>query len=423
MDSFGFITGAGILTYILVFWLVRLLEIHENKKWVPTLQPNASVSLPEELPLISVLVPAHNEEKVIELCLKSILEQDYENLELICVDDRSTDQTGSIVRKLFHNRANCRLVTIDKRQAGWTGKCHALDVASGFAKGEWLAFLDADSSLHPKAFKQCLSEALRRKVNLITLTPRFVLRTFWEKALQPTLASMAAILFPLSRVNDPSSPVATANGMFFMVSRKAYDKIGGHKNVRDLAVEDIGIGKRIKAAGLGLLFANGRNLLCTRMYSSCGEVLKGWTRILSAAMNYKPSVVIKFLPMHILVSFPCFIMSLCMYVEPAQELMPHSWFLLPLACVFAMILGSFRFFYELGLPRRYSIYIVVGNLTLILVHLIILKKILFKDALQWRGETYCTTRYQPKSLEPSTKELWGTQAAKQLTDELDVAMK
>lgn len=423
MNYCGFIIGAGILTYILFFWLGRLQEIHANKKWVPTLDPDLAVTLPKRLPLISVLVPAHNEEKVIEFCLKSIINQDYENIEVICVDDRSTDKTALLVEKLFENRENCRLVSINKRLEGWTGKCHALDVASRYAKGEWLAFIDADSSLHPKALKLCLNEALKRKINLITLTPKFILGSFWEKAVQPTLASMTAILFPLSLVNDPKSPVATANGMFFLVSRKAYDKIGGHKNVKDLAVEDIGIGKRIKAAGLGLLFANGRKILFTRMYTGCSEVLRGWTRILSAAMNYKVSTVMKYLPMHIMVSFPCFIVALYLYTAPAQELIPNSWFTLPLACLFAMIIAPFRFFDELGLPRRYSTYVIVGNLTLIMVHVIILKKILCRDALQWRGETYSGTRYQPKSLDPPSTELWISRTAKRLPEELDIATK
>lgn len=416
MFTFGFGLGVAVLTYILFFWLTRLHEIRQNEKWVPILDPQSEVKLPKELPLISVLVPAHNEEKAIEQCLRSIIDQDYPNLEIICVDDRSTDRTVEVVSRLFAGRGNCRLISIDRRLEGWTGKCHALHVASTYAKGAWLAFLDADSSLHPGALKQCLNEVLKRKIGFITLTPKFILGSFWEKAIQPTLASMAAILFPLDQVNDPKSPVATANGMFFMISRRAYDKIGGHENVKDLAVEDIGIGKRIKAAGLGLLFANGRKLLFTRMYCGFDEVIKGWTRILSAAMNYRLSTVIKYLPMHILVSLPCFILGLSLYMSQAPEMIPMFWFGLPMACCLAMTVASVRFFDLMGLPRHYSLYLTIGNLTLIAVHLIILKKILCNDALQWRGETYNTTRYQPKYLDPPAQELWDTRSSKKIRD-------
>ena len=416
MYNFEFGIGIAVLTYILLFWLTRLHEMRENEKWVPTLDPEAKVNLPKDLPMISVLVPAHNEEHAIEQCLRSILVQDYPNLELICVNDRSTDTTALVVSRLFEGRSNCLLVTIDHRPEGWTGKCHALHVASKHAKGSWLAFLDADSSLHPGALKQCLNEVLKRKINFITLTPKFILGSFWEKAIQPTLASMAPILFPLSQVNNPKSPVATANGMFFMVSRKAYDRIGGHENVKGLAVEDIGIGKRIKAAELGLLFANGRKLLCTRMYSGCKDVIKGWTRILSAAMNYKALTALKYLPMHILVSLPSFLLGLFLYMSRAPEVLPQCWFVLPLACALAMAVASIRYFDQLGLPRRYSLYMTIGNLTLIMTHLIIVKKILCNDALQWRGETYNNTRYRPKYLDPPAEETWEARSSKKLHD-------
>ncbi len=416
MISFDFGLGVSILSFILFFWLQRLYEVRQNQRWVPTLDPDAPVNLPDDPPLISVLVPAHNEEHAIEQCLQSIIDQDYPNLEIICVDDRSTDNTADLVARKFRGKNNCRLISIDQRLEGWTGKCHALHVASRFARGSWLAFLDADSSLHTRALKQCLNEALKRKINFITLTPKFLLGSFWEKAIQPTLASMAPILFPLDQVNDPKSPVATANGMFFMVSRKAYDQIGGHENVRDLAVEDIGIGKRIKAAGLGLLFANGRKLLFTRMYSGFEEVIKGWTRILSAAMNYRLSTALKYLPMHILVSLPCFLLAMNLYLSAAPQIMPVFWVVLPLACALAMTLASIGYFDLMGLPRHYSLYLSIGNLTLIVVHVIIVKKIFCKDALQWRGETYNTTRYQPKFLDPPSQEMWNKQSSKKFSD-------
>jgi len=189
------------------------------------------------------------------------LEQDYPSYELILVDDRSEDLTASIAAELAKDIANFKVITVQKLSEGWTGKCHALDAGVRHASGEWLAFLDSDSSLDKSALRQCYQAAVKHKVNMVTLSPKFILKTFWEKALQPAFVVASSVLFPLPKVNDPASPVASANGMFFLISRYAYDKIGGHHEVKGLAVEDIGIGKRVKAAGLGLLFANGRYLL------------------------------------------------------------------------------------------------------------------------------------------------------------------
>ncbi|MDA8406358.1 MAG: glycosyltransferase family 2 protein [Deltaproteobacteria bacterium] len=379
-------------------------EIADNAKWVPVLDPENVTFLPESRPLVSVVVPAHNEQDLIKICLESILDQDYMNLELICVDDRSADRTAEIVTKIFNGRSNCKLVTIKERLVGWTGKCHALHEGVKYSSGEWLAFLDADSSLQKTALRQCVSEALHRNINLVTLSPQFILKTFWEKALLPTFAAMAAILFPLSKVNDPRSSVATANGMFLVISRMAYEKIGGHCNVKDLAVEDIGIGKRVKAAGLGILFANGQNLLRTRMYSGFHQILDGWTRILCAAMNYRLSTVLKYLTMHVLVSLPVFVLATLLYSQPAMDLSPTFWFFLPLACLIQMIVASNLFFDQLGLPRKFSVYVALGNLMLIWIFAVMVKKIICRDALQWRGTTYQYTRYQPKYLDPSNLE-------------------
>ncbi len=404
MDYIYIALGSAVLIYIMFFWFLRMHEIADNAKWVPVFDPNKITFLPKSPPLVSVVVPAYNEQDLIATCLQSILEQDYPNLEIICVDDRSADRTPEIVTNLFRGRSNCKLVTIKERLTGWTGKCHALHEGVKHSSGQWFAFLDADSSLQKTALRQCLNEALRRNINLVTLSPQFVLKTFWEKALVPTFAAMAAILFPLSKVNDPRSSVATANGMFLVISRVAYEKIGGHSNVKDLAVEDIGIGKRVKAEGLGILFANGQKLLRTRMYSGFQQILDGWTRILCAAMNYRLSAVLKYLSMHVLVSLPVFILATLLYSRSAIELFPTLWFLLPLACLIQMTVTSNLFFDQLGLPRRFSVYVALGNLMLIWISAVMVKKIIFRDALQWRGTTYKCTRYQPKYLDPSNFE-------------------
>ncbi len=405
MNYISLAFGSAVLIFIMFFWSSRMRDIMDTIKWVPVLDPDKKTSLPKKPPLVSLIVPAHNEENLIGACLESALSQDYPNFEIICVDDRSTDQTAKVVSELFNGKTNCKLVSNKERPVGWTGKCHALNEGVKHASGEWFAFLDADSSLNKSSLRQCVNEALQRKINLLTLSPQFVLNSFWEKALLPTFAAMAAILFPLAKVNDPNNSVATANGMFFIISRHAYEKIGGHCNVKNLAVEDIGIGKRVKAEGLGILFANGKNLLKTKMYSGFSEVLDGWTRILCGAMNYKLSKVLRYLMMHILVSLPSFVIATILYSVSAREIWPNFWFLLPTACLIQMSISSSLFLVQIGLSKKYSAYVALGNLMLIWMFAVMVKKILLRDALQWRGTTYQRNRYQPKHLEPSSSRL------------------
>lgn len=398
----------AILIFQIYFWAVGLRDLLEMRFWVPAIAPGGNRNPSDDLPLISVIVPAHNEQATIKECLESVLDQDYPSFELILVDDRSEDLTASIASELARHKSPFRIVTVRKLPQGWTGKCHALDAGVRYASGKWLAFLDADSSLERSALRQCYQAALQHKVNLVTLTPKFMLKTFWEKALQPAFAVASSVLFPLPKVNDPASPVASANGMFFLISRYAYDKIGGHDAVKGLAVEDIGIGKRVKRAGLGLLFANGRHLLQTRMYSGFRATLDGWTRILSASMNYKIATVVQQLAIHTLMSPIAAMFALYMFVPAAQRLFPNTWFVLPLILAMELLVVPPWFCSQLGVPRKYCALMVLGNLFLMWSFSVMIKKILMKDALQWRGTTYESHFYQPADLDPVVNQSRGT---------------
>lgn len=396
----AFAAAVLVLLFVVYFWSARMWDIIQTWQRFPDIDPDSPVDLPPDAPLISVIVPAHNEEAAIEACIRSVMSQDYPNFELIVVDDRCTDKTLSLAQSLCRESPNCRVISVKDLPDGWTGKCHALDTAQRNASGQWLAFLDADSTLEPSALRHCYDQAVRHRVNLITLTPKFVVRTFWDKVLQPAFAAMCCILFPPGKVNDPSSSIALANGMFYMISRDAYDRIGGHYEVRDLAVEDVGIGKRVKAAGLGILMANGRRIMETRMYMGFSDTLQGWTRILSASMNHEVRQVLKHLSVHVLMSLPVLAAALFVYIPAARLAWPMWWPALPLVCAVGMAVAPCFFLDQMGLPRKYAPLLMLGNLFLIWVFVVILKKVFFRDSLQWRGTTYASCRYEPGKLEP-----------------------
>ena len=397
------VASVGVLLVALSVWTAGLRDLIRSPLEVPDINPGNTTDSSEGLPFISVIVPAHNEQATIRECLQSVLDQDYPHYEIIMVDDRSEDLTASIADDLARGRSNFRTITVQELPEGWTGKCHALDVGVRYASGQWLAFLDADSSLHETALRQCFRAALQYKVNMVTLSPKFIVKTFWEKALQPAFVVASSILFPLAKVNDPSSPVATANGMFYLISRDAYDKIGGHRDVKNLAVEDIGIGKRVKALGLGLLFANGRHVLQTRMFTGFQSTLNGWTRILSGSMNYELPTVVRYLVVHILMSPFAAFLALYTFVPMARVLFPNTWFVLPLIFLLEIIVVPPWFCSRLGIAKRYSVLMCLGNCFLIWTFLVIIKRILMKDVLQWRGTTYQSHLYQPKALNPVTR--------------------
>jgi len=396
-----FVIGALTLLLVVWFWATRIRDLILSWRRLPVIEPTHQ-RLPENPPLISVIVPAHNEEAAITVCVRSVLEQDYPRFELIVVDDRSVDDTGKIAGEMCGNRDNCTLISLKDLPPGWTGKCNALHKGVAQASGEWLGFLDADTRLKKFALRSCLLLAQRNNVGLITLTPRFILETFWEKALQPIFAATCCILFPPGKVNDPNSSIAMANGMFYMIRRDVYEEMGGHTEVRDLAVEDVGIGRKVKAAGLGLLLANGRNLMETKMYDGFAATLSGWTRILSACMDYRIPAILRHLAVHVFMSVPVYCVAMYWYMLGAFTILPHAWPVLPLITLILMVVTPMLFLKEMGQPSKYAPLFALGNLFLIWVHIVMIKRVLCKDTLEWRGTRYKSFRYEPGRLDPAS---------------------
>ncbi|MBI5571563.1 MAG: glycosyltransferase [Desulfomonile tiedjei] len=395
MQNYLLLLASAILIFQACFWGFRLRDLVLFSRHVPLIDPDDEAPLPHDVPLVSVVVPAHNEERTLRSCLESLFNQDYPRFEVILVDDRSEDATPAIARSYSAAHANFTIVSIKHLPEGWLGKCHALNSGVRRASGEWLAFVDADTRLHPATLRQCYSRAAQARVSMITLTPRLILKHFWEKVCVPAFASMSCVILPFHKINDASSAVASANGMFFMITREAYEQIGGHRAVRAVSVEDIAIGRRVKAAGLGLLFANGRCVLETRMYSRFEEAVQGWSRILGGSMDHRLSTAVRYLAMHVLMSPPASLFALWVYGTAGREVWPHLWFVLPALCVMQMLVVPPLSYAQHGIPPRYAGFLPLGVLMLIWLFAGIIKKIVLKEPLQWQGTCYDSVRYEP----------------------------
>jgi glycosyltransferase involved in cell wall biosynthesis len=240
------------------------------------------------LPLITAIIPARNEEATLAGCLASVRAQSYPNLEILVVDDRSTDATASIAREVAAEDDRVRVLAIDDLPPGWTGKNHALHVAAAEARGDWLWFLDADTLHHPDSLSIAFRYGRDEGASMVSLVPEMRCETFWEKAVQPLEGIVLMRSFPPFVVNDDRSRLAFANGQYILIGRQAYDAAGGHEAVRDRFVEDIYMAKRVKGLGHRLRVAIGTEISSTRMYTSLGQIVRGWSRILYDALGRRP---------------------------------------------------------------------------------------------------------------------------------------
>ena len=272
---------------VVVVAALRHMMLTRSLQATPFLRPEVR---PPTAGLVSIFVPAKDEEATIERCLRSLLAQEGVEFELFGVDDRSSDRTAEIIERIASEDPRLKLIRIANLPSGWTGKCNALQQAQAQAKGDWLLFVDADTIHHQRCVATALHRAKSRNVDLFSMLPALEAGSFWEGVIQPFAAACLMILYPLARVNDPASPrYAFANGQFILIRRSAYDKVGGHESVKDKFVEDINLARQARKAGLKLEVAMGPDLFATRMYSSLSSIIKGWSRIFYAAIDGRAS--------------------------------------------------------------------------------------------------------------------------------------
>ncbi len=233
--------------------------------------------------MVSVIVPARNEEQNIRRCVQSLLEQDYEWYEVIAVDDASTDATYEILDELARTHPNgkrLRIVRLDGLPEGWAGKPHAIHSGTQEARGEWLLLTDADTWHAPNALHSALTQAQAEQMDMFTISSTQILPTFWEKVAMPIAFLGISMQYPPKLVNDPLSPVAVANGQFILLRRDVYDAIGGYARpeLRNTLLDDRDLAHVVKENGFKLHFVDGRDLVYVRMYKSLADLWRGWRK-------------------------------------------------------------------------------------------------------------------------------------------------
>ena len=265
--------------------------VHNQHQMAIRIQPAAPPAGEQPsgaLQVISVIVPARNEQRNIAACLAALQAQTYPNLEIIAVDDRSSDRTPAILAELAANDPRVRVIAGRELPAGWAGKPHALWQGAQAASGEWLCFIDADTFARPELIASAYAAALAHQASLLTLLTDQRLESFWEKTILPLVFTALSVGFSPRRVNDPSRPDAIANGQFMFFHAPAYQAIGGHQAVADSIVEDRDLARRVKAAGLRLVVADGRAVAATRMYTRFSEIWEGWTKNIFLGLSDDP---------------------------------------------------------------------------------------------------------------------------------------
>lgn len=226
---------------------------------------------------VSVIIPARNEEASLGACLESLVSQSGVAFEIIVVNDHSTDRT----REIAASFAGAQVIEAGPLPEGWTGKNNAVACGARAARGAWLLFTDADTVHLPGSLARALAEAKDNHAEMLSYSPEQIAVTFWEMAILPVVFAELARQYPPSKVSDPASPIAAANGQFILVRRETYDAIGGHAAVAGDILEDVALARRVKAAGRKIRFRYAPDAVRTRMYRNFAQLREGWTKNLA----------------------------------------------------------------------------------------------------------------------------------------------
>lgn len=288
---------------LIVGWLLALIWFSRVVAASFGMRKIAEISRPEwdlppvdshgRVPRVSIVVAALNEEGKIEPALRSLLELDYPDYEVVAVDDRSTDRTGEIMDRVAEEyrgegHHHLRVVHVTELPAGWLGKVHAMWSATEVATGDWILFTDADVVFQKDALRRALAYAERDHADHVVLFPTMLMYTWGERMMIAFFQAMFVFAHRPWKTADPKSKDHMGVGAFNLIRRGAYEKIGTYARMKLSVVDDMKLGEVVKQAGLAQRNVFGRDLIRLHWHSGAMGVVRGLTKNFFAILRYNP---------------------------------------------------------------------------------------------------------------------------------------
>lgn len=265
---------------MLVAWLFCFANTIVNLAVTPKLRGGAPVTGP----LVSVVIPARDEERAIERTVRALLAQTYRAIEVIVVNDRSTDRTAEILGAIADERLH--VVAGSEPPAGWLGKPWAMHQGSRVARGEILLFADADIFYAPEAVASAVDPMEKHGASMAALIPHTEMHGFWENVLMPQLMVVACAFFPIWLANRSTRVrLGAGGGAGNLIRREVYERIGGHEALRGAVIDDVGLARLARRSGKQTIVVRAERFVSVRMYEGLGEIVRGFTKNAFAALD------------------------------------------------------------------------------------------------------------------------------------------
>jgi len=277
IDVFNYIFTA-ILIGVFLAWVSLISSMYKSFTKTPYLDKFENSS--DQIPKVSIILPARNEEKFIGKCLESFVNQDYTNYEIMAIDDSSDDKTWEIIEKYAKKSDKVVPVKAASKPDGWMGKNWACMEGFKRASGDLLLFTDADTVYSKKVLSLAVAHLLSEKLDVLTVIPRLLCLDNITKITLPMLSTFLHSRYSALNVNNPKKGIGYFFGSFFIIQKEVYEKIGTHEKVKHEIIEDGALGKITKESGFRLKMVRGEHLLDAVYSRSSQEMWNGLERLM-----------------------------------------------------------------------------------------------------------------------------------------------
>jgi len=340
-------------------------------------------------PKVSIILPARNEEKFIDKCLVSLLNQDYDNYEIIAINDSSEDSTGDLIKKYAKKYSKIIPVDANPKPVGWVGKNWACMEGYKKATGELLLFTDADTKHTNSVISLAVSHLLSLELDALTVIPRMLCLDLITKITLPMISTFLHTRFSALRVNDKSKNTGYFFGSFFIIKKTTYDSVGTHEGVRQELIEDGALGKKVKESGFKMRMVRGEHLIDAVWARDINTLWNALKRLMvpfylqNAKLAVASSIGVLFL---LFMSFPIFAYSVILFNDTTSSLVLVVIAGIASALVYTgAILDATK---GLDLGIKYALLAPIGGFVVAGGFFAGLIQAKSKDAVSWRGRTY-----------------------------------
>jgi len=367
-----------VLGIAALFWIFSGLQTAWGLLRLPWMKDYAPAE-DKDCPRISLLFAARDEEEKLSGALERLAKIDYPDLEIVAVDDRSSDATGRTLDTFAQKNERMRVVHVTELPAGWLGKPHGLQKAYESSRGEWLLFTDADVRFAPDSLRRAVTMVRAQKADHLTLFGDVLMEGFWETVLLTFFGLAMHVGNESHRVSNPNSRAYIGVGAFQLIRRSAYEACGTHKRLAMEVVDDMKLGKMVKLGRFRSCIGVAQEFVSIRWHSGVGNVIRGVTKNFFAALGYR---------------LPLFLVALCgmllTNVAPfVAVILGHGW-VRGLAAVSVVIALGFHVGVDLTIKVS-PLYALTHPLGAILFCYMMARSAavtLWRGGVEWRGTFY-----------------------------------